>query len=142
MKGTRRCNYLPPLDDWVDGKPDAWDYDAALRDNEIVVEWCDTLVDGNGKRHRAGEFAGWDFSWRHGCIHIGPTSEKIARKAAALFVSLWLRGASASFCDKIMLSMIAFWDLQERPRRINCHSPLDLAKLFHETYERLAPSFG
>jgi hypothetical protein len=124
---------LPKLDDWVDGHPDAWDYDAVLRDNGVVV-------DGNGNKHRAGEFAGWSFHWKHGAIHIGRTTEIIARKAAALFVSLWLRGVSASFCDKIMSGMIWFWELQEG--RSSPSTPLDLAKLFHETYERLAPSFG
>jgi hypothetical protein len=137
--GTRRCNncweverrlpdymnspkgwdfvrqYIPKLDDWVDGHPDAWDHDAVLLENEVIVEWCDTLVDGNGNEHRAGEFAGWGFYWKHGAIHIGQCSEQIARKAAALFVSLWLRGVSASFCDKIMSGMIWFWKLQERP---------------------------
>jgi hypothetical protein len=39
---------------------------------------------------------------------MGTSSEQIARKAAALFVSLWLRGVSASFCDKIMSGMIWF----------------------------------
>ena len=140
--GTRRCNncweverrmpdymkspkgwdfvrqYIPKLDDWVDGHPDAWDYDAVLRENEVNVEWCDTLVDGNGNEHRAGEFAGWGFYWKHGAIHIGQCSEQIARKAAALFVSLWLRGVSASFCDKIMAGMILFWELQERPSQV------------------------
>lgn len=110
----KRC--LPPLDDWVG------------------------LVDGNGNEHRAGEFAGWGFYWKYGAIHIGRTTEIIARKAAALFVSLWLRGLSASFSDKIMSGMIWFWELQEGP--LNPSTPLDLAKLFHETYERLAPSFG
>ena len=95
--------------------PDAWDYDAVLRENEVIVEWCDTLVDGNGNEHRAGEFAGWGFCWEHGAIHIGQCSEQIARKAAALFVSLWLRGVSASFCDKIMSGMIWFWELQIGP---------------------------
>ena len=121
----RHC--LPPLDDWVDGEPDAWDYEAVLRDNGVVV------VDGNGNEHRAGEFAGWSFPWKHGAIHIGRTTEIIARKAAALFVSLWLRGVSASFCDKIMSGMLWFWELQEG--RINPPTPLNLAKLFHETYE-------
>ena len=137
---TRRCKCLPPLDDWVDDHPDAWDYDAVLRENEVIVEWCDTLVDGNGNEHRAGEFAGWGFYWKHGAIHVGQCSGQIARKAAALFVSLWLRGVSASFCDKIMSGMIWFWELQDR--RVNSPSPLDLAKLFHETYERLAPGHG
>jgi hypothetical protein len=137
LTGTRRCNncweverrlpsymkspkawdfmrqYIPKLDDWKDGRPDAWDYDAVLKENGVSVEWCDTLVDGNGNEHRAGEFAGWGFYWKHGAIHIGQTSEQIARKAAALFVSLWLRGVSASFCDKIMSGMVWFWELQE-----------------------------
>ena len=38
--------------------------------------------------------------------------------------------------------MIWFWELQERPEQVNSPTPLDLAKLFHETYERLAPDFG
>jgi len=137
---VRQC--IPKLDDWMDDKPDAWDYEAVLRDNKAVVEWCDELIDGNGNTHRAGRFAGWGFYWEHGAIHIGRTTEFIARKAAALFVSLWLRSVSASFCDKIMSGMIWFWELQERPRRINTLSPLDLAQLFHETYERLASNFG
>jgi len=65
--------------DWVDGQPDAWDFDAVLRENEVIVERCDTLVDGNGNEHRAGEFAGWGFYWKHGAIHIGQCSEQIAR---------------------------------------------------------------
>jgi len=130
-----RCNCLPPLDDWKDGHPDAWAYDAVLKENGVVV-------DGNGNEHQAGDFAGWGFYWKHGAIHIGQTSETIARKAAALFVSLWLRGVSASFCDKIMSGMIWFWELQERPEQVNSPTPLDLAERFHEAYERLAPDFG
>ena len=164
--GTRRCNncweverrlpdytkspkawdfmrqHIPKLDDWAGGKPDAWDFEAVLKENGVVVEWCDTLVDGNGNEHRACESAGWGFHWKHGAIHIGQTTEIIARKAAALFVSVWLRGVSASFSDKIMSGMILFWESQGLPRRTNSLSPLELAKLFHETYERLAPSFG
>ena len=127
------------MDDWEDGQPDAWDYEAVLKENGVTVERCDALIDGNGNEYRAGEFAGWGFYWKHGAIHIGQTSETIARKAAALFVSLWLRGVSASFCDKIMSGMIWFWELQDRPGG-SIRAPLDLAKLFHETYERLAPT--
>jgi len=43
---------LPPLDDWKDGHPDAWDYDAVLEENGVV------LVDGKGNEHRAGILAG------------------------------------------------------------------------------------
>lgn len=41
-----------------------------------------------------------------------------------------------------MSGMIWFWELQEAAPRVNSPTPLDLAKLFHETYERLAPDFG
>jgi hypothetical protein len=104
---------LPVLDDWKDDKPNAWDYEAVLRDNEVTVEWCGTLVDGDGREWPAGELAGWGFYWKHGAIHIGQTTEVIARKAAALFVSLWLRGVSASFCDKLMDGFIGFLERQE-----------------------------
>ena len=164
--GTRRCNncweverrlpsymkspkawdfmrqYIPKLDDWADGHPDAWDYEAVLRDNRVTVEWSRELIDGENHIHPAGEWAGWGFYWKHGAIHIGQCVEKVARKAAALFVSLWLRGVSASFCDKIMSGMIWYWELQERPEQSNVPNQLDLAKLFHETYERMAPAFG
>jgi hypothetical protein len=101
------------LDDWVDNKPDAWDFDAVLKDNEVTVEWLDTLVDGEGNRSPAGEYTGWGFGWKYGGIHIGPVTETIARKAAALFVSLWLRGVSASFADKLMDGYICFLERQE-----------------------------
>ena len=39
---------IPHLDDWVDGHPDTWDYDAVLRENEVQVEWCDQVIDGRG----------------------------------------------------------------------------------------------
>ena len=110
---------LPPLDDRKDGHLDAWDYEAVLKENGVTVEWCDTLVNGNGNEHRVGEFAGWGFCWAHGAIHIGRTTEIIAGKTAALFVSLWLRGVSASFCDKIVSGMVWFWELQERPKRVS-----------------------
>jgi hypothetical protein len=98
--------HLPPLGDWKDGEPGAWDCDAVLRDNEVVVEWCDTLIDFSGNTYPAGDHAMWNFYWSHGCIGIGRTTEEIARKAAALFVSLWLRGVSASLCDKLMAGYI------------------------------------
>ena len=57
--------HMPLLDDWVDGKPDAWDYEEVLRDNNVEVVWCDTLVDGCGNEFPAGDLAGWG-------IHNGP----------------------------------------------------------------------
>jgi len=113
MCGDNCRKHLPKLDDWVDGKPDAWDYDTVLAENSVIVEWHDTVIDGEGTKHPAGEFAGWNFVWTHGCIHIGPTTETIAQKGAALFVSLWLRGVSASFCAKLMDGYIVFLERQE-----------------------------
>jgi hypothetical protein len=103
---------MPLLDDWTNGKP-GWDYEAVLSDNSVVVEWWDTLFDGEGNKTPAGEFTGWGLSWKQGSIHIGQTTETIARKAAAMFVSLWLRGVSASFADKLMAGFIWFLELQE-----------------------------
>jgi hypothetical protein len=106
---------LPLLDDWVDGHPDAWDYEAVLRDNEVLVEWCNQLTsDGETFTLAPPNLCGWGFYWKHGAIHIGQTlTPVIARKAAALFVSLWLRGVSASFCDKLMDGYIIFLERQE-----------------------------
>jgi len=84
--------YLDPtLDDWN------WDYETILRENEVTVDCPDD----------------WGFYWKHGCIHIGQTTEIIARKAAALFVSLWLRNVSASFCGKLMDGFICLLERQE-----------------------------
>jgi hypothetical protein len=71
------------LDDWVDGVPDSWDYEGVLASNEVNVE----RLEG-----------------RHGIrgFQVPTDNEEHARKAAALFVELYLRGVSASFADKIM----------------------------------------
>jgi len=61
---------IPKLDDWVDGHPDAWDYDAVLRENEVQVEWSDEVIDGCGTVHRAGEYAGCRLGL--GLLHAGP----------------------------------------------------------------------
>ncbi len=105
---------LPKLDDWRDGHPDAWDYEAVLRENEVTVDWDDQLTsDGKTFEPAPPDLCGWDFSWKHGAIYIGQTSETNARKAAALFISLWLRNVSASFCDKLMDGYICFLERQE-----------------------------
>jgi len=81
-----RSNSTDVLDDWKDDKYDAWDYETILKEHEVTVEDDDS----------------WSLSWKHGNILIGPTTEIFARKAAALFVSLWLRGISASFSTRLM----------------------------------------
>lgn len=104
--------FLPPLDDWTNGKP-GWDHEAVLHQYGVKVVWADTVIDEQGNEKPAPDYIGWSLSWKHGCIHIGRTSEVIARKAAALFVSLWLRGVSASFCDKLMDGYIEHLERQE-----------------------------
>jgi len=82
---------LHRLEDWVDGVPDAWDYEAVLRDHNVRV-----IFEGDGE--------GWSLCWDQGVMHIGlaHVDQDLARRAAALFVELWLRGVSASFADKLM----------------------------------------
>jgi len=109
---------VPLLDDWyhgVDGKyHPGWDYEAVLRDNDVTVEWCHQMVDGEGTVSESPpELCGWGFSWKHGAIHVGRTTEKNARKAAALFVRLWQIGVSASFADKLMGCYINHLERQE-----------------------------
>ena len=113
--GTRRCNncweverrlpeymkspkawdfmrqHIPKLDDWAGGKPDAWDFEAVLKENGVVVEWCDTLVDGNGNEHRACESAGWGFHWKHGAgqadlvVSCGDVADQVILEAAEAY---------------------------------------------------------
>lgn len=106
--------HLPLLDDWENGYPDAWDYDKILRENEVEVSFSDMFVDGEGHSFHEPEFGGWSLSWKQGVIFIGDTSAIKAKKAAALFVSLWLRGVSASFADKLMSGYLMYLDLQDR----------------------------
>jgi hypothetical protein len=109
--------HLAVLDDWKDGVPDGWDYEAVLRDNDVKVEWSHQLTsDGVTFSEAPPDLCGWGFYWVHGAIHIGATTEMIARKAAALFVSLWQRRVSASFCDKLMDGFIVFLERQEGTR--------------------------
>lgn len=85
------------LDDWTNGKP-GWDYEAVLDNNDVSV-----VQDGDGD---------WSLAWKHGYMYIGPTAERIAREAAAVFVSLWRRRVSASFADKLMQGYVMYLELQ------------------------------
>ncbi len=92
---------IPLLDDWVDGVPDSWDYELVLKENNVLVE-PRGLAKGST----------WYLSWDQGFIQIGKTDCVIALKAAALFVSLWLRAVSASFAVKLMQGYILFLEIQ------------------------------
>ena len=86
IRPKRSANWMPKLDDWRDGHPDAWDYEArAARETRVTVDWDDQLTsDGKTFEPAPPDLCGWDFSWKHGKrLHIGQTSETNARKAAA-----------------------------------------------------------
>jgi hypothetical protein len=84
------------LDDWKDGKCDAWDYEAVLTEHEVTVEPMEDVTHG------------YSLCWKHGFMNVPTYDETHARKAAALFVELWLRDVSASFADKLMGGFL-FW---------------------------------
>lgn len=99
MRKCEHCghpNYR--LNDWDND----WDYEAVLRDHEVVVEEL-----SHGFRVH-----GHQLVWKQGFMHI-PTDNGIhARKAAALFIELWLRGFSASFADKLMDGYLSHLEAQ------------------------------
>ena len=62
---------MPLLDDWVDGHPDAWDYEAVLADNQVTVEWCDQMTsDSVTFKRMPPDLCGWGFYWPHGFIRV------------------------------------------------------------------------
>jgi hypothetical protein len=92
---------MPRLDDWVNGEPDAWDYEAVLKENDVKLIYTSNPV------------CEWTLYWRHGFIGVQARDETRAKRAAALFISLWLRGVSASFADKLMGGYLMFLEYQE-----------------------------
>jgi hypothetical protein len=91
-------SFLPCLDDWVDGQPDAWDFEAVLKEHKVQVTYD-------------AEYEDWALTWEQGtmCIGLSHGEEELARRAAALFIELWNRGVSASFADKLMNGYI-MWE--------------------------------
>lgn len=84
---------LPKIDNWPE-----WDYEAVLRENKVKVV-------------RVGD--NWyNLSWYHGYESINTNDEVIARQSAAIFVSLWLRGFSASFADNLAHGYAMWLELQ------------------------------
>ncbi len=88
-------NLFPKIDNWPE-----WDYEAVLRENEVEVVW-----------HRDYWYS---MGWRHGSMGINADDETIARKSAAIFVSLWLRGFSCSFADNISHGFAMWLELQNQ----------------------------
>jgi hypothetical protein len=110
-KGVEHIRSLmPKLDDWVDGVPDAWDYEAVLRDHKVNVQKSE---------------CGHNLLWHQGTMHIGTDNETHALKAAALFIELWLRGVSASFADKLMDGFLFYLEAQDGKTCKTCKWYLD-----------------
>jgi len=90
-----RRKHLPKIDNWPE-----WDYEAVLRENEVEVE-------------KAGKYW-YTLGWRHGSVSINADNEIIARKSAAMFISLFLRGFTCSFADNIAHGYAMWLELQDR----------------------------
>jgi hypothetical protein len=69
-----------------------------LRENNVLVEWDDNLTPG------------WSLSWKHGVIYIGPCCAHMARKAAAMFVYLYLKDVPAQMAANLIVCY-AFIDM-------------------------------
>lgn len=99
ISGPKGLDYLrgimPKLDNWPE-----WDYEAVLRKNDVEVV-------------RAGDYW-YTLGWRHGSESINADDEVIARQSAAIFVSLWLRGFSASFADNMAHGYAMWLELQDQ----------------------------
>jgi len=88
-------NLMPPVDDWEN---ETW-YEAVLEKHDATVEKTDDWW--------------WSLCWRHGTMGLNTDNEIRARKMAALFIELWLRGFAASFADHIVSGFNLWLDLQE-----------------------------
>ncbi len=93
-------NLMPNVDDWKDGKCDVWDYEAVLKEHDATVEQSDEYW--------------WSLCWRHGTMGFNTDNEVHARKMAALFIELWMRGFAASFADHIVSGFSMWLELQEK----------------------------
>jgi hypothetical protein len=100
------------LDDWSGSHCDAWDYEAVLREHGVSVGQ-ESYEDSYGNC----SFGYYWFSWKHGTGTLRTTNRIIARKCAALYVSLWLLGVSASFANKLQQGYTLFLQMQEDARR-------------------------
>ena len=82
-----------------------FDFDHAQirRENEVTVEWCDTIVDTEGNKKKS-PIPGWGLTWKHGFIHIGPCPKQRALEAAAMFVHLYLKGVSAQLSSQLIVA--------------------------------------
>jgi len=91
---------MPLLDDWVDGKPDAWDYNGVLTENNVTVEWCDTLVDDDDNESPAGACCGFgpQIPRRWPRPTIGPRQPRRAGAANRRIIRMtqWPRSRSSS----------------------------------------------
>lgn len=88
---------MPTLSDSL--PEDVWNYEDVLRDNGVQVDWC---------------LQGWFFTWGESSTLIGQTlTPTIARRLAALFVTLRLYGISTPMCLTLMEGYGIILDRQE-----------------------------
>jgi len=89
-----------------------FDYAQILRENEVTVEWCDTIVDTEGNKSKS-PIPGWGLTWKHGFIRIGPCTELKACEAAAIFVHLYLKGVPAQLSTQLIVAYAFIGEYRE-----------------------------
>jgi len=88
-------NLLPKVDNWPE-----WDHEAVLRENGATVE-------------KDGDYW-WTLGWRMGGMGINADDETIARKSAAMFIELFMRGFTCSFADNVAHGYAMWLELQNQ----------------------------
>ena len=77
---------------------DYFNYEPILEYNEAKVEYNDEFIDGLGNISKMPEYGSYNLIWKNGVMHLdyGINDREKARKCAALFIYLWLKGVA---CD-------------------------------------------
>jgi hypothetical protein len=101
---------LPKLDNWPE-----WDYEAVLRENGATVK-------------RDGDYW-YTMGWRLGSMGFNVDDEVIARKTAALFIELFMRGFTCSFADNVAHGYAMWLELQNQRYKIEVTKELGDAVL-------------
>lgn len=80
--------------------------DIAQEEYDLVISYCDEIVDNEGTITKKPEFVCWGFNWKNGSIsYCGLKTledEQKAKIATALFIYLWTnKGIEAGLAEKL-----------------------------------------
>jgi hypothetical protein len=74
-------------------KSKAFDFEKVLKENCVIVFQSKS---------------NWVFTWSHGKVLIGDTTTAIAKKAAAIFVTMWNLGFSIDMSSELMRGYVLY----------------------------------